>query len=737
MRRWRYPFSLIGLSSFLLLLILSRVPSLQAAEILTVGVANANSLYVQKGTNVLIQFTTLMGTPPYTYTLVSGGSSLPPGTLFFGDGSITDPPTAEGTFPIVVRATDNAGNTSPDTPFVICVGIGILPASLPNITAGVAYAPPSPITTTCANGAVKYSLSNGPSNIVIDADTGVISGTTTQEGSFTIRVTATDLAGTGRSSFRDYPITSTLPPLIVTPATLPPATINTLYPTTTVLFSNRPIPLIVERLNGVGETFLPPGMTLVTANGQFTLSGTPTALGSYRVTVKVTDNNTKETTLSFPFTVSLPTLSFSPGSLPDGTVGVPYDQQITASGGTGPYVFDITVNPENSGLSLVPANGESASGTVSINGIPTIARSYSITVHVTDSSTPQREGTKVYTFEIKPSPAPSYSSVPPVEGTINFGIFSTIESDEDLKVFNNGSTTLTVSAPNGISIFNGPNAADFRFGGSVIPPFDVGANGADRTVSIICRPSNPSSPSIATMTFRTNDPVRQLVSYQLRCNTAPLTATPGVGTPTAISGTSAPSVLVLGRATGVVTQAPDTFATLTFVKGLALRSGPYLGATMLGVLRREKDYPVLAVNGGDGEGNFNWYLVVDVDNNRIGWASGRYLILKGDPSIPFAPTIFDQIDNTSDVGARLTIFGNVNMRVRPSERMPVVHTTAYGTELEILGRTQQAGVTQWLHVRFYDGATNRTVIGWVYYNFNAPELMKLTGIAPLDAVPLR
>lgn len=737
MRRWRYPFSLIGLSGFLFLLILSRVPSLQAAEILTVGVANANSLFVQRGTNALIQFTTSPGTPPYSYTLVSGDASLPPGTFFVSEGEITNAPTVDGRFPIVVRAADSAGNTSPDTPFVICVGIGILPASLPNITAGTAYTPPNPITTTCANGAVKYTLSGAPTNIVIDADTGVISGTTTDEGSFTMRVTATDLAGAGRSSFRDYLITSTLPPLIATPATLPPAFLNTAYTPQTVVFSNRPTPLTVLRLNGVGETLLPAGMTLVTANGQFTLSGTPTETGStFRVTVEVTDGSGKKSTASFPFTVTQPMLTINPSFLLNGTVGVPFSQQLSASGGSGTYTFSLTPDTD------LPLNLSLTSDGL-IDGVPRQAGAFVFTVNVFDTSTPQRSGTKVYTLLVVGGNAAAYGSVPPVGSTIYFDPVTVPGSDvlEQLFVTNSGPSRLDVSAPgNGpATAFSGPNANDFRFFETSpfsFPNFSVASSGR-ATVVIICRPSNILFVSVATLTFRTNDPVRPTVTYQLRCNELTPTATPGVGTPTAISGTAAPSVLVLGRATGVVTEAPDTFATLTFVKGLALRSGPYLGATMLGVLKREKDYPVLAVNGGDGEGNFNWYLVVDVDNNRIGWASGRYLILKGDPSISFTPTIFDQIDNTSDVGARLTIYGNVNMRVRPSERMPVVHTTAYGTELEILGRTQQAGVTQWLHVRFFDAATGRPIIGWIYYNFNAPELMKLTGIAPLDAVPIR
>lgn len=739
MRRFRSPFFLIGLSGFFLLLILSRIPSLQAA-VLTVTVEDPVTLYGQVGVDFNAQFQVNGVTPvadDYAFTVTAG--TLPTDTsLYENTGQLDGIPAvgSEGQYPITLTVTDpdNAADASAPTNFTICVGIGISPAALPAIIATQAYGPVN-ITTTCGSGDVDFMLTGAPTGIVIDAETGVISGTTTQEGPFTLRVTATDEAG--RSSFKDYPVTSTYPALVPNPANLPAGFLNTVYNNNangvTVTFTNRPAPLTVTVLSGAGETTLPAGLTVTPSNGQFVLKGTPTVTGnSFKVVVRVTDANNRSTDLTFPFTVSLPSLTITPTTIPNATVGVAYSQQLTASGGSGTYTFSLAPG------STMPA-GLSLTSTGLIDGVPTAAPGqYAFTVNVFDTSTPQRSGTRVFNLLIVGGLTPAYSSIPPVGGIISFGLVTTpgAEVSQALVITNSGTANLSVSAPSTGPIFTGVSAADFRFSGNVIPPFGVSPGGS-ATVVIVCRPSSTLFASIAVMTFRTNDPLRPNVSYELRCNTTVPTATPGVGTPTAIPGTARPSVEVLGRATGVVTETPDTFARLTFVKGLALRSGPYLGATMLGILRRDKDYPVLAMNGGDGGGNFNWYLVVDVDNERIGWASGRYLILKGDPNIPFTQTIFDQIDNAKDVKARLTIFGNVNIRARPSERMPVIHTTAYGTELEVIGRTQQAGITQWVQVRFYDTNTGRPIVGWVYYNFNAPELMKLTGIAPLDAVPLR
>src|SRR5699024_240037 len=66
-------------------------------------------------------------------------------------------------------------------------------------------------------------------------------------------------------------------------------------------------------------------------------------------------------------------------------------------------------------------------------------------------------------------------------------------------------------------------------------------------------------------------------------------------------------------------------ASIHFVRALALRTGPYLGATYITRIDRTyPSYPVLARN--DSEGVYNWYLVQAPDG-RQGWASGRYLDL--------------------------------------------------------------------------------------------------------------
>ena len=168
-------------------------------------------------------------------------------------------------------------------------------------------------------------------------------------------------------------------------------------------------------------------------------------------------------------------------------------------------------------------------------------------------------------------------------------------------------------------------------------------------------------------------------------------ATPGIGVPVT------PGVQPTAAYTG-----PS--ATVTGARGLALRSGPYLGASFITTLLPDQPYPVLARNRD--EGIYNWYLLRV--GERQGWASGRFLTLNVDPnSLPVQGSVFDQIDAAADIGARAYPRAVMNMRSRPSTRMPVIGSIPWGGTAELLGRTVQAGIDQWYHVR-YEG-----VVGWI------------------------
>jgi predicted outer membrane repeat protein len=112
------------------------------------------------------------------------------------------------------------------------------------------------------------------------------------------------------------------------------------------------------------------------------------------------------------FEAPLP-IALSPASLPAGQVGAAYSQTITASNGTGPYTFAITLGALPAGLSL------SAAGVLS--GTPTAGGSFNFTVTATDTFD-SRTGARAYALSVA---APAIAIAP---ATVPGGTFGSAYS---------------------------------------------------------------------------------------------------------------------------------------------------------------------------------------------------------------------------------------------------------------------------------------------------------------------
>ncbi|MCL4255950.1 MAG: SH3 domain-containing protein [Anaerolineae bacterium] len=202
------------------------------------------------------------------------------------------------------------------------------------------------------------------------------------------------------------------------------------------------------------------------------------------------------------------------------------------------------------------------------------------------------------------------------------------------------------------------------------------------------------------------------------------------GNLTDFSGTASLSLTwtlsgTVGVATSIFTPTPagpvGPIGNVVNVRGLSLRTGPYLGASLIGVLVPGIAYPVLAQNTDEG-GGYTWYQVRNGD--KVGWASGRYLVVtNGTP--PYATTVFEQIDALPDTGVTGEPNAYMNIRRRPSTRSQILGEVPWGGRVTILGQTLRGGVSYWMHIR-YEGIT-----GWIY----APYVKNIRG--NLGAVPIR
>lgn len=333
-------------------------------------------------------FTASGGTGPYSYALTG---SLPTGVTFSGN-TVSGTPTVPGSTSFTITATDT-GSTGTGAPFsiaqnytltVAAAAIVVSPVTLPGATAGTAYSQ----TLTASGGVAAYSfaLSAGslPAGLTLSTG-GALSGTPTEAGSFPITVTATD--ANGQTGSRAYTLVVGAPTLTMTPA---PGTLSAPYGvpfSQTFAVSGSPGPY-----NRVMIGSLPTGLTI----SGYTISGTPTQLGSFNISIMMVDSGLTGTGAPFSITqnytieVAAPTVVVSPATLPNPAIGVAYSQTLTASGGIAPYSFALTAGSLPTGLTL--GSGGALTGT------PTEVGSFNFTVATTDNFS--QVGSRAYTMVI-------------------------------------------------------------------------------------------------------------------------------------------------------------------------------------------------------------------------------------------------------------------------------------------------------------------------------------------------
>ena len=236
------------------------------------------------------------GPTSYSTTALPAGLNVNAAT-----GVISGTPTAAaGDYPITIRATGPSGTVEATLTLTLSDPAGDTPSitsSLANqsTVAGVAYAG---YTITSDNPPSLYFAAGLPTGMSCDANTGVISGTPSQTGTFNVTIRATNVSGTGSSSFS---LTVTAPTLSFSNKAFTLQTADTTAtPTPTTGF----VPTSYTLQSGT----VPAGLTLDAGTGR--ISGTPTQTASATLTIRGTRAGvTAEGTITVTVNTALATIN--------------------------------------------------------------------------------------------------------------------------------------------------------------------------------------------------------------------------------------------------------------------------------------------------------------------------------------------------------------------------------------------------------------------------------------------
>ena len=146
---------------------------------------------------------------------------------------------------------------------------------------------------------------------------------------------------------------------------------------------------------------LPPGLSLTSSGLTATISGNPTASGTYNFTLQVQDSSSPVLSDSKAYTITISDagIAISTLTLPGGNVSVWYRETVSASGAcTASTSWTLSAGSLPPGLSLQSG----AVNHIDVAGTPTGAGTYNFTLRVTDSAA--NTATRAFTIVIGVAP---------------------------------------------------------------------------------------------------------------------------------------------------------------------------------------------------------------------------------------------------------------------------------------------------------------------------------------------
>ncbi|MBF2337510.1 putative Ig domain-containing protein, partial [Staphylococcus epidermidis] len=303
-----------------------------------------------------------------------------------------------GSYDITVTTTDESGN-SETTTFTIDVKDTTKPTveSVADQTQEVnTEIEPIKIESEDNSGrAVMNKVEGLPDGVTFDEATNTISGTPSEVGSYTVTVTTTDESGNSETTTFTIDVKDTTKPTVESVADQTQE-VNTEITPINIEATDNSGQAVTNKVDG-----LPDGVTFDEATN--TISGTPSEVGSYTVTVTTTDESGNSETTTFTIDVkdtTKPTVE----SIADQT------QEVNTE------ITPITIESEdNSGQAVtnkvdgLPVGVTFDEATNTISGTPNEVGSYDIKVTTTDESGNATETT--FTINVEDTTKPTVEDI--------------------------------------------------------------------------------------------------------------------------------------------------------------------------------------------------------------------------------------------------------------------------------------------------------------------------------------
>ncbi|MFW3533626.1 putative Ig domain-containing protein, partial [Staphylococcus caprae] len=536
-----------------------------------------------KEVNTAIDSITIEATDNSGQAVTNKVSGLPEGVSFDSEtNTISGTPTKVGNYPITVTTTDASGNKT-ETKFTIKVVDEIAPTvkAIANQTKEVNTSIDTIKIEASDNSGqpVTNKVSGLPTGVTFDSETNTISGTPTKFGSYPITVTTTDASGNETETKFTIKVVDTTKPMVTSIANQTKE-VNTSIDSIKIEASDNSGQVVTNKVSG-----LPDGVSF--DNETNTISGTPTKVRSYPITVTTTDASGNETTTSFTIQVvdkTAPMVTAINNQSKE--VNTPIDKiTIEATDNNGQAVTNK--------VSGLPTGVTFDSATNTITGTPTKLGSYPITVTTTDAE--GNATTTNFTIKVVDTTKPTVTAIKDQTKEINTAIDSIKIEARD----NSGQavTNKVSGLPEGVSFDSATNTISgtpTKVGSYLITVTTTDAEGNATTTNFTIKVVDTTPPVVKSI-------ANQTIEVNTAMDTITIEASDNSGQAVTNKVSGLPDGVIYNSQTNAISFAPRMHSS-NLVKMKAMSIANNKTGTISGIPTKIGTYPI-TVTTTDAEGN--------------------------------------------------------------------------------------------------------------------------------------